>query len=260
MIAAFFQPSVVVRVVAETGRPLRAVRVEPEEVRRLHLERRVLRARDAVDERLVRVLLRVVRDRDALVTRERADEDVRVLLLHQAARLLDRLVGRVVRAAVADDLDLLAADRRAVDAVGRLLAGRLGAGGVDQRLVEARTPSARRTSRTRPRSPTGPPTLIVLAAVALGGRALGRWCRRRRRCRRRRSHTRRRGRVRARRRTAPSACVPSLHSSSHETSLDSACCGGPSAPGPAVGRASLLHPVLRSAPRARRDRRARAAR
>ena len=138
MIAAFFQPSVVVRVVAQAGRPLRAVRMEAEEVRRLHLQRRVLRAGDAVDERLVRMLLGVVRDRDALVARERADQDVRVLLLHQAACLLDRLVGGVVRAAVADDLDRLAADLRALEAVGRLLAGRLGAGGVDQRLVEAR--------------------------------------------------------------------------------------------------------------------------
>jgi hypothetical protein len=42
------------------------------------------------------MLLGVVGHGDALVTRQRADEDVRVLLLHQAARLLDRLVGGVV--------------------------------------------------------------------------------------------------------------------------------------------------------------------
>ena len=129
---------VVVGVVAETGRPLRAVRVEPEEVRRLHLQRRVLRAGDAVDERLVRVLLRVVRDRDALVAGERADHDVGVLLLHQAARLLDRLVGRVVGAAVTDDLDVLAGDLGTLDAVARRLAGGLAARVADQRQMRAR--------------------------------------------------------------------------------------------------------------------------
>ena len=85
-------PELVVGEVAEAGVPLRAVAVEAEEVRRLHLERRVLRARGAVDERLVRVLLGVVGDRDRLVTRERADHDVGVQLLHQATRLLDRRV------------------------------------------------------------------------------------------------------------------------------------------------------------------------
>ena len=136
MIAAVFQPRLVVGVVAQAGRPLRAVRVEAEEVRRPDLQRRVLRTGDAVDERLVRMLLGVVGDRDALVTRERADEDVRVLLLHQPARLLDRLVGRVVAAAVADDLDLLAGHGGALDAVGRLRPGGLGARLVDQRLIE----------------------------------------------------------------------------------------------------------------------------
>ena len=128
---------VVVGVVAQTGRPLRAVRVKAEEVRRLHLQRRVLRAGDAVDERLVRVLLRVVRDRDALVTRQRADHDVGVLLLHQAPRLLDRLVGRGVGAAVADDLDVLAGDLRAGDAVAGLRARGLAARVADQRQVGA---------------------------------------------------------------------------------------------------------------------------
>src|SRR6185503_4758716 len=128
----------VVGVLAETGRPLRTVAVEPEEVRRLHLQRRVLRARGAVDERLVRVLLRVVRDRDALVARQRADEDVRVLLLHQTAGLLDRLVRGVVRATDADELDLRAGDRRVVETVGRLRARGLAAGVLDERGVRAR--------------------------------------------------------------------------------------------------------------------------
>ena len=128
---------VVVGVVAKTGRPLRAVRVEAEEVRRLHLQRRVLRAGDAVDERLVRVLLRVVRDRDALVTGQRADHDVGVLLLHQASRLLDRLVGRVVGTAITDDLDVLAGDLRALDAVARRLARGGAARVADQRQMRA---------------------------------------------------------------------------------------------------------------------------
>ena len=66
----------VVGVVAHAGHPLRPVRVEPEEVRRPDLERRVLSARGAVDEGVVRSLLRVVGDRDALRARERADQDV----------------------------------------------------------------------------------------------------------------------------------------------------------------------------------------
>ena len=47
--------------------------------------------------------LRVVRDRDRLVTGERADHDVGLELLHEPPRLLDGRRGRVVAAAVADD-------------------------------------------------------------------------------------------------------------------------------------------------------------
>ena len=170
----------VVGVVAETGRPLRAVRMEAEEVRRLHLERRVLRARDAVDERLVRMLLGVVGDRDALITRQRADQDVRVLLLHQAPRLLDRLVGGVVGTAVADDLDVGVADLRAGDAVRRLLARGLGPGLPDQRqmrtgdrrleeraegpLAVGQEPDLDRAALLRGRISATAPTAVVVAA------------------------------------------------------------------------------------------------
>jgi hypothetical protein len=84
------------------------------------------------------VLLGVVGDRDALVAGERPDHDVGVLLLHQATRLLDRLVSRVVRAAVADDLHVLAGDLGAGHAVARLLAGRLRARELDERGVGTR--------------------------------------------------------------------------------------------------------------------------
>ena len=114
------------RDVAETGVPLRAVTVEAEEVRRLHLERRVLRARGAVDERLVRVLLGVVGDRDRLVAGQRADHDVGIQLLHEPARLLDGRVRGVVAAAHADELERVIADGAARPArlrVVRLLTG-----------------------------------------------------------------------------------------------------------------------------------------
>ena len=75
---------------------------------------RVPRAGGAVDERLGRVLLGVVRDRDGLVARERPDHHVRVELLHQPLRLLERRGRRVVRAADADELEWMAADRAAV--------------------------------------------------------------------------------------------------------------------------------------------------
>src|SRR6185295_14756309 len=107
--------------VAEARVPLRAVAVEAEEVRRLHLERRVLRARGAVDERLVRVLLGVVGHRDRLVAGERADHDVGVQLLHQAAGLLDRQVRAVVAAADADELERVVADRAAGEALLRIV-------------------------------------------------------------------------------------------------------------------------------------------
>ena len=55
----------VVQAVAEPGVPLGAVAVEAEVVRRLHLQRRLLRAGDAVDERHLGVVLGVVGDGDA---------------------------------------------------------------------------------------------------------------------------------------------------------------------------------------------------
>ena len=143
----------VVRVVAETGRPLGAIRVEAEEVRRLHLQGRVLGARGAVDERDLGMLQRVVRDRDALVARQRADEDLGAELLDQAPSLLDRLVGRVVGAAVAHDLDRAAGDGRTVEAVaGLALGGRAASGSAPAARRRCRP---RRRTRTRPRSRTG---------------------------------------------------------------------------------------------------------
>ena len=114
-------PALLVHEVADAGVPLRTVAVVAEEVRRPHLERRVLRARGAVDERLRRMRLRIVRHGDRLVTRQRADQDVRAELLHQALRLLDREVRAVVRAAEADDLQRVPGNRAAGHARGRLV-------------------------------------------------------------------------------------------------------------------------------------------
>ena len=88
-----------------TGVPLSAVAVVAEEVLRPDLERRLLTARGAVQEGLLRMRLRVVRDGDTLVTGERADHDLASELLHQAPCLLERQRRRLVAAAVADDLD-----------------------------------------------------------------------------------------------------------------------------------------------------------
>ena len=114
-------PELVVGDVAQAGVPLRAVPVEAEEVRGPHLERRVLRARGAVDERLGRVLLGVVGHGDRLVAGERADHDVGTELLHEPPGLLDRRVGAIVRAADPDDLDRVVADGAARHAVTRLV-------------------------------------------------------------------------------------------------------------------------------------------
>ena len=139
MTAALRQPELVVGDVAQAGVPLRAVPVEAEEVRRLHLERRVLRARGAVDERLVRVLLGVVGHGDRLVAGERADHDVGVELLHEPPGLLDRRVGAVVRAADPDDLDRVVADGAARHAVTRLVRVlRLGPGELREGRDDAR--------------------------------------------------------------------------------------------------------------------------
>ena len=152
---------------------MRAVAVEAEEVRRPHLQRRVLRAGGAVDERLRGMLLRVVRDRDRLVTGQRADHDVGLQLLHQALRLLDRRVGAVVRAADADELERVAVDRAARPAVARVVpVPGLRACVLGHRGDDTRPGPGCRTSRTRPGSRTGRATLIVDAlvrAVAVGG-------------------------------------------------------------------------------------------
>ena len=92
---------------------MRAVAVEAEVVLRLHLQRRLLRAGDAVDERHVGMVLGVVGDGDRLVARQRADDDLGVVLLDERADLLDDAVRRVVAAADADQLDRPpAGDRR----------------------------------------------------------------------------------------------------------------------------------------------------
>ena len=68
----------VVQAVAEPGVPLRAVAVEAEVVLRLHLQRRLLRTGDAVDERHLGMVLGVVGDGDRLVARQRTDDDLGV--------------------------------------------------------------------------------------------------------------------------------------------------------------------------------------
>ena len=105
MTAAVSQPAVVVQEVAQSGVPLGAVAVEPEEVRSLHLQGGLLRAGDAVDERHLGVVLGVVGDGDAFVARERADHDLGAVLLDELADLLDDAVGGVVTATDADHLD-----------------------------------------------------------------------------------------------------------------------------------------------------------
>jgi hypothetical protein len=91
--------------VADARVPLDAVTVEAEEVRRLDRGRGVPRACGAVDDRLGRVLLRVIRDRDRFVAGQGADHDVRAELLQQPPRFLDRGVRPVVRAADPDELE-----------------------------------------------------------------------------------------------------------------------------------------------------------
>ena len=104
--------------IARARVPLRAITVEAEEVRRAHLERGVLRPGRAVDERLLRLGLRVVRDGDALIARERADQNLRAVGLDQSPGLGQRPVGTVVGTAIAHNLDRMAGDRSAADAIG----------------------------------------------------------------------------------------------------------------------------------------------
>ena len=100
-------------VVAEADLPLRAVHVEAEEVRRGIDVGRLLRARGGVDEGQLGVGLGEVLHRDALVARQRRQQDLDVILLdqlaHGAHRRIRRRVGRGD-----DELQFLAAGGRAV--------------------------------------------------------------------------------------------------------------------------------------------------
>ena len=91
--------------VAETGVPDRPVAVEPEEVRRLYLQRRFLRAGDAGEHRQVGVGLGVLGDGDALVSREWPDDDVGAELLDEPPHLLEDAVRGVVATPGADQFD-----------------------------------------------------------------------------------------------------------------------------------------------------------
>ncbi len=106
---------------AEAGVPLGTVAVVAEHVLHRELQGRILRARRSDDERLRQVRLGVVRDRHGFVAGERADHDVRLQLLHQPTGLFARGRDRVVAAAVADDLDLVASDRDPRHACRRLV-------------------------------------------------------------------------------------------------------------------------------------------
>jgi hypothetical protein len=100
--------------------------VEPEEVLRLHLKRRLLGARDAGEHRQVGVGLGVLRDCDALVTGEGADDDIGALLLDELADLVGDGVGGVIATPDADELYRGAVDLGALPA---LEGGRLGVDG-----------------------------------------------------------------------------------------------------------------------------------
>ena len=105
----------------ETGVPLRAVTVVAEDVLRCDLHRRILRPGGADDHGLLRVGLRPVGDRDSLVTGQRADHHVAAELAHETPRLLERQRRRLVAAADADDLEVLATGRAADHPCRRLL-------------------------------------------------------------------------------------------------------------------------------------------
>ena len=98
-----------VRELADAGVPLGPVPEVAEQVLRRDLHRRVLRARGTDDDRLRGIRLRPVRDRDRLVAGERANHHVGLELLHETSCLLDGCRGRVVAAAIADDVDGLPA-------------------------------------------------------------------------------------------------------------------------------------------------------
>ena len=110
---------VVVHGVAETGVPLGAVTVVPEEVRRLHVQRGVLGTGDAVDEGDVRMIERIVGDGDSFVSRERADHDVGPVLLDEGADLLHGAIGGVVTATDPHQFDGDAAHLGAAESVER---------------------------------------------------------------------------------------------------------------------------------------------
>ena len=97
----------VVDVFAQARRPLRAVHVEAEEVRCRVDVGGLLGARDAVDERHLRLGLGVVLDGDPLGAGQRTDDDVDLVLLHHLAGGADGGVG--ARVGGADDhLDVAA--------------------------------------------------------------------------------------------------------------------------------------------------------
>ncbi len=107
----------VVEDVAEPGVPDGALAVEAEVVLRLHLEGGLLRPGDAGQGRQLRVVAGVLRDRDALIARQRSDDDLGPVLFDQLADLTQDRVGGVIAAADPDQLDRGAVDLGAFPAV-----------------------------------------------------------------------------------------------------------------------------------------------
>ena len=116
------------------------------------------------------MLLRVVGDRDRLVTRQRADHDVRTELLHEPLGLLDRRVRTVVAAADADELERVAADRRRPSSPC--------AGCSDSWAWRRRTPTSRRRRPPRSWSSNAPnaPLQSDRTATLIGVAEAGRTC------------------------------------------------------------------------------------
>ena len=95
----------VVENVTDTSVPLCTVAVEPEEVRRLNMHRRLLRPGNAVQERNLRMVLGVVRDSNRLITRKWADHHIGAVLLHDLANLLNCTIRCVVTTTNRNQLD-----------------------------------------------------------------------------------------------------------------------------------------------------------